>query len=100
MYGWQRALCGGWVAQVEQRRYGHRADKLTWLYAFNVEPPTLKWGRNRGLAQVHCSSAPGTQRRGRNAVEYMHKKERSSTPIEFRDLLLSIARSAVTELTP
>jgi hypothetical protein len=42
--GWQRCLDGGWVAHVEQRHYGHRARKATWLYAVGIEPPALRWG--------------------------------------------------------
>ena len=28
--GWQRVICGGWVAHVEQGHYGHQARKATW----------------------------------------------------------------------
>jgi hypothetical protein len=43
--GWVKGWCGGWAAQVEQRHYGHRARKATWLYAFGCDPPSLRWGR-------------------------------------------------------
>lgn len=91
--GWQRTICGGWVAQVERHRYGHRADKLTWLYAYGVEPPPLKWGRNRGASSVAVSSCANNLRKHQRR-EFMHAKERAATPPAFRDLLLSIARSA------
>ena len=29
--GWQRGICGGWSAHVEQGMYGCRARKATWL---------------------------------------------------------------------
>ena len=41
--GWQRGICGGWSCQVEQSRYGHRAKKATWLYAYGINPPSLRW---------------------------------------------------------
>lgn len=78
--GWVRTFCGGWVTQVAQSAYGHRARKLTWLYYVGTAaPPTLDW-----------RIAPHTAR----LVEFMHARERSATPPAFRDLLLSIARSA------
>jgi hypothetical protein len=42
--GWARSGAG-WVCEVSQGQYGHRADKLTWLYYVGqVEPPALRWG--------------------------------------------------------
>src|SRR6185437_3250629 len=38
----------GWTCAVEQAHYGHRARKLTWLYAHGVDLPELKWGRAPG----------------------------------------------------
>lgn len=88
--GWQRGTCGGWSCYVEQARYGHVARKATWLYAYGTEPQPLRWGRindsERGA--VRWSFSPHSERpriRGRRT---------SATPIEFRDVLLNIARSA------
>lgn len=70
---------GGWTCCVEQGHYGHRARKATWLYVCGVRDlPALKWGPSRATA----------------AVESMGRAERMATPGPFRDLLLSIARSA------
>src|SRR5690606_29177297 len=41
--GWLRTWCGGWVTEVAQRNYGHRATKKTWLYAVTRSPPPLDW---------------------------------------------------------
>lgn len=41
--GWVLNACGGWTAHVEQRQYGHRARKATWLYAYGITPPSLRW---------------------------------------------------------
>jgi hypothetical protein len=80
---WTRDLHGGWVTEVEQGNYGHRAQKATWLYAFGIDPPRLDW----------------TSRPGRIRVDFMsgNGPERSRTPLPFRDLLLSIARTARKE---
>lgn len=78
--GWIAAgLEGGWTCCVDQGHYGHRASKATWLFTSGVRSlPSLTWGR--------CD--------GEIAVERMGKQERARTPLPFRDLLLSIARSA------
>lgn len=84
-HGWLFA-CGLWVCEVWQSAYGHRARKRTWLaYAGNTEPPELNWSRE-----------PGTHQCGwfdRNKPT-LGKKAASATPPAFRDLLISIARSA------
>ena len=30
--GWQSSIFGGWVCEVWQSAYGHKANKATWLY--------------------------------------------------------------------
>jgi hypothetical protein len=78
---WRRTVFdAGWVAEVEQGNYGHRARKATWLYAFGVVPPSLDWSTQPGQMTVDFMSGKG--------------KERRSTPLPFRDLLLSIAAAA------
>lgn len=95
--GWQRDLHGGWCCHVEQRWYGHRARKSTWLYAVRCDLPSLPWGHGPA---PEASSIGGKirDRSGsmfpRSGVEVMSKRERSATPPAFRDLLISIARSA------
>lgn len=89
-HGWQRGICGGWSTQIDQARYGHRARKTTWLYAFGVELPTLDWRPAAGSVWLSwCRN----NTRGK-VVERMGHKESAATPIPFRDLLLSIARTA------
>ena len=73
---WQRSICGGWVATVDQLAYGHRAQKRTWLYAFG------------------CSSLPVIQLPSAEAemtVEFMGRDERRRTPPPFRDFLVDVA---------
>lgn len=93
--GWQRGLCGGFSAHVEQGRYGHPAKKATWLYAFGVELPDLRWGFQLDTSSRALVSWCGNHLRGRpNDRPRLKQKAASATPIEFRDVLLSIARTA------
>lgn len=89
--GWVRGICGGWSCHVEQGRYGHPAKKATWLYSFGCELPALRWGSvpDRTPAMVSWCRNRSSDTRPR-----IGKKVASATPIAFRDLMLSIARSA------
>ena len=86
--GWQRTIDGGWVAHVEQVRYGHRARKATWLYLYGVEPKSLRWGYGAdGSAVVgFCKNrrATGDDRKT------VTKRERNATPREFALELLRL----------
>lgn len=92
---WQRTTCGGWVVHVEQGRYGHAAKKATWLYAHGVEPlpiDTRATPDTDSTALVSwCGNKVSDRLKGRPRVG---KRAASATPPAFRDLLLSIARSA------
>lgn len=80
---WTRTLGEkGWVTEVSQVAYGHRAQKRTWLYfvgATGVSPPSLDWSEPPAAIRCDWMAGQGT--------------ERSATPPAFRDLLLSMARS-------
>jgi len=90
--GWVKAGdAGGWTCHVEQGNYGHRARKATWLCAFGVETPDLKWGRAPRQALVSFCGNHTPRRADRPRLS---KREASATPPEFREVLISIARSA------
>jgi hypothetical protein len=92
--GWVPSRDGiGFVCCVEQGHYGHRARKATWLYASGVELPELFWGKSVASIVPRTGRDPVRERRI-GAVQRMCRKERKATPAAFRDLLLSIARSA------
>lgn len=80
----------GWTCCVEQGHYGHRARKATWLYAVGVTLSSLVWGPSTAAAYV---SSPPKGQRQRYRVRLLCPRERRSTPVPFRDLLLSMARS-------
>lgn len=91
--GWIKTPCGGWTAQVFQRNYGHRARKATWLYVFGAEPPSLIWGPGP-KPEVWISSDRPRGALAARGVAQMRSSEARATPEPFRDLLLSIARTA------
>ena len=85
--GWWADTSGGWCALVDQGHYGHEARKPTWLYAVGVSHmPSLDWSKSRGKIKFKMLGS-GTSKTGR--------ARRAATPIPFRDLLLSIARSTL-----
>lgn len=93
--GWTRAdFLGGWTCYVEQCRYGHVAKKATWLYAFGVDLPSLKWGHDPDQRSTALVSWCGNHTRSDEERPRVGKAAASATPVEFRDVLLSIARSA------
>jgi hypothetical protein len=101
--GWGRAdaLNGwhGWTCYVEQGFYGHASRKGTWLYASGVELPALRWGRGpQRLDPVMLERHGYEYARRKGMVSMIGGKDktkiRNATPPEFRDLLISIARTA------
>lgn len=86
--GWQR-VNGGWVCEVWQSAYGHRANKATWLFYVGPSPHDLRWDRPRGSHQVGQHDQRG---KARNKPT-LGRKEARATPIAFRDELLKLARS-------
>lgn len=84
--GWQRSLFGGWVCEVWQSAYGHKARKRTWLYyAGTAEPFELRWNRVIGTHQCGWFD---------RIKPSLSKREASATPPEFRDALLRLAMEA------
>jgi hypothetical protein len=96
--GWVPAGDGiGWTCAVAQGHYGHRARKMTWLYAVGIELPELTWGPTapRYRLDEGFHSKEERRRATRTGIcQRMSKNQRLTTPAQFRDLLISIARSA------
>ena len=87
-------LLGGWTCYVEQYRYGHVAQKATWLYAFGVELPELKWGHMTDQSQTALVSWCGNHVKNGEVRPRVGKDAASRSPVAFRDALLDLARSA------
>lgn len=88
----------GWTCCVEQGAYGHPARKKTWLYACGVDLPSLKWGRAPGefirLDEGYHSAEHRRRAIKTGICQRLSKRQRAATPPAFRDLLISIAKSA------
>jgi hypothetical protein len=97
--GWTYSfLDGGASCYVEQGRYGHPMRKATWLYAYGVELPALRWGRTNDqdmLGEFKWGSRLYKPEHDRNRPRA--DKLHSTTPVEFRDALIAMARSVRTE---
>jgi len=100
--GWIAAdFHDGWTCCVEQGRYGHYARKPTLLYVVGCELPELDWGigasripqdviDRMGLKRAKRLGEVGAKGGGKDSAP------RIGTPAPFRELLLSIARTAAT----
>jgi len=86
--GWIATGDGGWVCEVWQSAYGHRANKATWLYyCGKAKPPELKWERLKGTHQVGQRD-----QRGKAANKpTLSKKEANATPVGFKRALIETA---------
>ncbi len=89
--GWQAIIDGGWVCEVWQSAYGHRANKSTWLYYFGSSTPFgLRWQRPEGSHQVGYHDQRGKERN----KPTLRRREANATPIEFRDELIRLAANS------
>lgn len=92
--GWVVAdFVGGWTCCVEQGHYGHRARKATWLYAHGIDLPSLHWGSCGKRARLDDGFYSKEERRRAvktGICQRLSKRQRAATPIEFRDLLISM----------
>lgn len=96
--GWVNAdFEGGWTCCVEQGHYGHRARKKTWLYAHSIDLPALRWGASEAEARLDDDFHSAEERRRAvktGVCQRLSARQRAATPLEFRDLLLAMARAA------
>lgn len=97
--GWVPTGDGGWTCCVEQGQYGHYARKPTWLVVYHCDLPELAWGEREarldpvvvqrmGLERAKRLGEVGARGGGINSMP------RISTPVPFRDVLVSIACTA------
>lgn len=98
--GWVPADMNGlWTCCVEQGQYGHYARKPTWLLACKTDLPELRWANSPikldpvvveriGLERAKRRGEVASSGGGTDSTARIH------TPPEFRELLISIARSA------
>ncbi len=98
--GWVAAdFQGGWTCCVEQGHYGHMSRKATWLYAYGIELPPLHWGQSEQRIHPIALARHGYEKARRIGMMAMvggkHKTRiRNTTPMEFRNLLISLVGTA------
>lgn len=99
--GWVEAAPGLWTCCVYQGHYGHLAGKGSWLLVAGVPReslPELRWGKcEQRLHPVAVAKYGYAKARRIGMMAMVGGKDktriRNATPIEFRDVLLGIARS-------
>ena len=88
---------GGRSCCVAQGHYGHPGQKMTWLYRVGAGAfPELTWGRCVGKRRLDLGIQTREERTafresGGIGPERLSTEERLHTPVEFRDLLISMA---------
>lgn len=87
------------VCHVEQGHYGHMSRKATWLLVCWGDLPDLIWGPAPQRLHPIALARHGYEKARRIGMCAMvggkdKTRIRDATPIPFRDLLISIARSA------
>ena len=88
--GWQSAW-DGWVCEVWQSAYGHKARKRTWLfYCGDTPPEDANWAREPGTHQCGFHDQRGKERN----KPTVGKREASATPPAFAEYLVRLARSS------
>nr|USU32848.1 hypothetical protein NG677_03890 [Methylobacterium sp. OTU13CASTA1] len=99
--GWLQADAhGGWTCYVEQGHYGHFSRKPTWLYAVGIERPELIWGPAEQRLHPIALERHGYAKARRIGMAAMiggkdKTKIREATPPAFRDVLLTMAATAL-----
>lgn len=91
-----------WTCYVEQGHYGHMSRKPTWLLTQGLtlsQLPQLNWTRGEQRLHPTALARYGYEKARRIGMTAMvggkdKTKIRNATPAEFRDVLISIARSA------
>ncbi len=88
--GWGLCLDGGWVCELSQAAYGHRARKLTWLYYYGCRDPLpIDWSRPEAEAWVSGGDSDTEEGKGKARV---WQSEAKRTPVAFADVLIELAR--------
>ena len=73
---------GGWVCEVWQSAYGHRAAKATWLYYHgDAAPVSLRWSARP--ARIRLGFLGPARGKGSNKPT-LSKRRAAATPVEFR----------------
>lgn len=87
----------GWVCEVWQSAYGHKANKATWLYyRGNKKPFDLDWSRPKGTHQIGFPDARGKSKN----KPTLSKKDANFTPPRFKEVLIELAYLSAQNIAP
>lgn len=94
--GWTEPdIYGGRSCCVAQGNYGHAAQKMTWLYGVGIDFKELTWGKTPGRTLID-EGFHSKEERARliktGVCQRLSKRQRTITPIPFRDLLISLVK--------
>lgn len=100
--GARRCLGEWWTCYVEQGHYGHMSRKPTWLLTCGIPRrllPELNWSKGEQRLHPIALERYGYEKARRIGMTAMvggknKTKIRNATPVEFRNVLIGIARSA------
>lgn len=88
---------GGRSCCVAHGNYGHRAQKLTWLYGVNIDFKDLIWGKTPGRDRSDEGLRSSNERARQiktGVCQRLSRRQRLITPEPFRDLLIEIVKGA------
>ncbi len=99
--GWTRGFAfGGASCCIAQGNYGHRARKLTWIYAFGTDFPESNWSIPEPRSRLDYGFHSAEEREAKRAVvaplvnaTRLSARENLMTPPLFAEWLVSLARS-------
>ena len=89
---WSRSGVG-WVCEVYQSAYGHKANKKTWLYYVGNKPKDPIFEKVTGTHQIGFQDQRG---KAKNKPT-LGKKEANSTPILFAKYLIELVENCKVE---
>lgn len=85
---------GGRSCCVAQGHYGHKAQKLTWLYGVGINFRELKWGPCKGKLRLDAGLHSSAERNNKYvALPRTSPSENLLTPTPFRNLLIKLVDS-------
>lgn len=95
--GEPRDCWGGETYEIRQVAWGHRCEKITWLYIVGVEPRRVICGIRRGGIATHRITNGS---RGKTWLPRVGAREARLTPVELALWLVSLALHAKPVVNP
>jgi hypothetical protein len=88
----------GWTAEIRQCDWGHKAEKLTWLYIVGVHPDDLPELPPRGEPTHYIKRNRRGYRPSAQSMPTVTHAEREQTPPPLARWLVAVARRSFAEV--